>query len=65
MTVIHQDSTLLSAQLFFSQITPSKVLDILQIFKLRKSSGLDSISHQMNVGLLVMYFQMTYPVFDQ
>ena len=51
MTVIHQDSTLLSVQLIFSQITPSKVLDILQIFKLRKASGLDLISHQMNVKI--------------
>ena len=51
MTVIHQDSTLLSVQLIFSQITRSKVLDILRIFKLRKASGLDSISHQMNVKI--------------
>ena len=36
-----------NATLDFFQITPSKVLDILQILKLGKASGLDSISHQM------------------
>jgi hypothetical protein len=36
-----------NATLDFFQITPSKVLDILQILKLGKASVLDSISHQM------------------
>ena len=36
-----------NATLDFFQITPSKVLDILQILKLGKASGLDSISHHM------------------
>jgi hypothetical protein len=48
--VLHQNPTFLSEQilqLIFFQITPSKVLDILQIFKLGKASGLESISHQM------------------
>jgi hypothetical protein len=36
-----------NATLDFFQITQSKVLDILQILKLGKASGLDSISHQM------------------
>ena len=36
-----------NATLDFFQITPSKVLDILQILKLGKASGLDSICHQM------------------
>ena len=50
MTAIHQNPTFLSEQilqLIFFQITPSKVRDILQILKLEKKSGLDSISHQM------------------
>ena len=36
-----------NATLDFFQITQSKVLDILQILKLGKASGLDSICHQM------------------
>ena len=49
MTVIHQNPTLLSQQILmdFFQITTIKVLDILQILKLGKASGLDSIIHQM------------------
>ena len=50
MTVIHQNPTSLAEQilqLIFFQITPSKVVDILQMLKLGKASGLDSISHQM------------------
>jgi hypothetical protein len=49
MTVIHQNPTLLSQPILmdFFPITTIKVLDILQILKLGKASGLDSIIHQM------------------